>query len=249
MTFLRCVCVSCLSSRSFARKLPCTLSSALSFHAHEAAYNPTFQNFQNPTIFVFLRRQILAVAVEGKFTVDNVLNVGRLLIDIQANKSLNHLPQRTVLNVNFFLRTLVVLVTKWPPIWELKTPDGLWITQSRGCRRMETWQQRMSRHWETWYQRCSMHTGKAWISSGAKQSPGSELKRGRKQSPDQKNWSTEACALWKGGQAWAQTRESLNWIHMTRTARQDARRSGKEDAGHSFVFGRMHLRILWGTQW
>jgi len=28
-------------------------------------------------------------------------------------------------------------------------------------------------------------------------------------------------------------RESLSWIRMTRTARQDARRSGKEDAGHS----------------
>ena len=28
-------------------------------------------------------------------------------------------------------------------------------------------------------------------------------------------------------------RESLSWIRMTRTAQQDARRSGKEDAGHS----------------
>ena len=28
-------------------------------------------------------------------------------------------------------------------------------------------------------------------------------------------------------------RESLSWIRMTRTARQDARRWGKEDAGHS----------------
>ena len=28
-------------------------------------------------------------------------------------------------------------------------------------------------------------------------------------------------------------RESLSWIRMTRTARQDARRSGKEDARHS----------------
>jgi len=40
-----------------------------------------------------------------------------------------------------------------------------------------------------------------------------------------------------GGQAWAQTRESLSWIRMTRTARQDARRSGKEDAGHSLLLG------------
>ena len=32
-------------------------------------------------------------------------------------------------------------------------------------------------------------------------------------------------------------RESLSWIHMTRTARQDARRSGKEDAGHSLFLG------------
>ena len=30
------------------------------------------------------------------------------------------------------------------------------------------------------------------------------------------------------------TRESLSWIRMTRTARQDVRRSGKKDAGHSF---------------
>jgi len=28
-------------------------------------------------------------------------------------------------------------------------------------------------------------------------------------------------------------RESLSWIRMARTARQDARRSGKEDAEHS----------------
>jgi len=32
-------------------------------------------------------------------------------------------------------------------------------------------------------------------------------------------------------------RESLSWIRMTRTARQDARRSGKEDARHSLFFG------------
>ena len=30
-----------------------------------------------------------------------------------------------------------------------------------------------------------------------------------------------------------QTRESLSWIRMTRTARQDATRSGKIDAGYS----------------
>ena len=42
-------------------------------------------------------------------------------------------------------------------------------------------------------------------------------------------------------------RESLCWIRMTRTARQDARRSGKEDAGHS-LFWKMSLRILRGTQ-
>ena len=34
-------------------------------------------------------------------------------------------------------------------------------------------------------------------------------------------------------ESWLITRESLSWIRMTRTARQDARRSGKEDAGHS----------------
>jgi len=34
-----------------------------------------------------------------------------------------------------------------------------------------------------------------------------------------------------------QTRESLSWIRMTRTARQDARRLGKEDAGHSLFLG------------
>ena len=30
-------------------------------------------------------------------------------------------------------------------------------------------------------------------------------------------------------------RENLSWIRMTRSARQDARRSGKEDAGHSVL--------------
>ena len=35
-----------------------------------------------------------------------------------------------------------------------------------------------------------------------------------------------------GYKAWV-NRESLSWIRMTRTARQDARRSEKEDAGHS----------------
>jgi len=33
------------------------------------------------------------------------------------------------------------------------------------------------------------------------------------------------------------TRESLSWIRMTRTARQDTRLSGKEDAGHSLFLG------------
>ena len=33
-------------------------------------------------------------------------------------------------------------------------------------------------------------------------------------------------------------RESLSWIRMTKTAWQDARRSGKEDAGHSLFLGR-----------
>jgi len=32
-------------------------------------------------------------------------------------------------------------------------------------------------------------------------------------------------------------RESLSWIRMTRTSRQDAGRSGKEDAGHSLFLG------------
>ena len=43
-------------------------------------------------------------------------------------------------------------------------------------------------------------------------------------------------------------RESLCWRRMTRTARQDARRSGKEDAGHSLFLWKMPLRILRGTQ-
>ena len=34
-----------------------------------------------------------------------------------------------------------------------------------------------------------------------------------------------------------QIREILSWIRMTRIARQDARRSGKEDAGHSLFLG------------
>ena len=38
-------------------------------------------------------------------------------------------------------------------------------------------------------------------------------------------------------------RESLSWIRMTRTARQDARRSGKEDAGHSLFLGRCLFRF------
>jgi len=32
-------------------------------------------------------------------------------------------------------------------------------------------------------------------------------------------------------------RERLSWIRRTRTARQDARRSGKQDAGHSLFVG------------
>ena len=48
------------------------------------------------------------------------------------------------------------------------------------------------------------------------------------------------CSAWD-------VRESLCWIRMTRTARQDARRSGKEDAGHSLLW-KMPLQILRGTQ-
>jgi len=59
------------------------------------------------------------------------------------------------------------------------------------------------------------------------------LKRGRKELRPDELVFTEAFAPLNGGQAWAQTREILGWIRMTRTARQDARRSGKEDAGHS----------------
>ena len=33
------------------------------------------------------------------------------------------------------------------------------------------------------------------------------------------------------------SRESLSWLRTTRTARYDARRSGKEDAGHSLFLG------------
>ena len=40
------------------------------------------------------------------------------------------------------------------------------------------------------------------------------------------------CSWSRGGEG----RESLSWIRMTRTARQDARRPGKEDAGHSLLF-------------
>jgi len=59
---------------------------------------------------------------------------------------------------------------------------------------------------------------------------------------------SEACALLNSGQAWAHSREDLGWIRVARTARQDARRSGKEDAKHTFVSSRMPLRILRGTQ-
>ena len=45
----------------------------------------------------------------------------------------------------------------------------------------------------------------------------------------------------------AEPRESLCWIRMTRTARQDARRSGKEDGAFN-VFRKMPFRILRGTQ-
>ena len=61
-------------------------------------------------------------------------------------------------------------------------------------------------------------------------------KRGRKEFRPDELVFTEACAPLNGGQAWAQTRESLSWIRMTRTARQDARRSGKEDAGQSLFW-------------
>jgi len=78
-------------------------------------------------------------------------------------------------------------------------------------------------------------------------------KRGRKEFRLDELVFTEACAPLNGGQACAQTRESLSWIrmtrtglitreslrwiHMTRSVRQDARRSGKEDAGHSLFLG------------
>jgi len=58
-------------------------------------------------------------------------------------------------------------------------------------------------------------------------------KRDRKKFRPDELVFTEACAPLNGGQAWVQNRESLSWIRMTRTARQNARRSGKEDAGHS----------------
>jgi len=41
------------------------------------------------------------------------------------------------------------------------------------------------------------------------------------------------CAQGKGVSLCPCIRESLSWIRMTRTARQDGRRSGKEHAGHS----------------
>jgi len=40
-------------------------------------------------------------------------------------------------------------------------------------------------------------------------------------------------SIFRGKMSTADLRESLSWIRMTRTARQDARRSGKEDAEHS----------------
>jgi len=62
-------------------------------------------------------------------------------------------------------------------------------------------------------------------------------KRGRKEFRPDELVLTEACAPLNGGQAWPQTRESLSWVRMTRSARQDAKRSGKEDAGHSLFLG------------
>ena len=62
-------------------------------------------------------------------------------------------------------------------------------------------------------------------------------KQGRKKFRPDKLVFTEACAPLNGGQAWAQTRESLSWIRMTKTARQNTRKSGKEDAGHSLFLG------------
>ena len=70
-----------------------------------------------------------------------------------------------------------------------------------------------------------------------KQSPGSETGQEGGFRPA-KLIFTEACAPLNGGQAWAQSRENLSWIRMTKTAWQDARRSGKEDAGHSLILGR-----------
>ena len=62
-------------------------------------------------------------------------------------------------------------------------------------------------------------------------------KRGRKKFRPEELVFTEACAPLNSGQAWAQTRERLSWIRMTRTVRQDARRSGKEDAGYLLFLG------------
>jgi len=62
-------------------------------------------------------------------------------------------------------------------------------------------------------------------------------KQGRKKFRPDELVFTEACAPLNGGQAWAQTRETLSWIRMTRTARQDAKKLGKEDAGHLLFLG------------
>ena len=49
-------------------------------------------------------------------------------------------------------------------------------------------------------------------------------------------WTVQVIQIKTAGQ-FRRDRESLSWIRMTRTARQDARRSGKEDAGHSLFLG------------
>jgi len=63
-----------------------------------------------------------------------------------------------------------------------------------------------------------------------KQSPGSKRDSKGEVSPSDELIITEACALLNSEQAWAHSRENLGSICVVKTVRQDARRSGKEDA-------------------
>jgi len=149
------------------------------------------------------------------------------------------------------IRALIVLscrLDRWQRCWApwAKGHIHLWtvITVDRdvrflSCCDAERLQRARSRYCANW--KCIMRPvicssgvnsviDQAWNSLPA-------LKRDRKKFRPDELVFTEACAPLNGGQAWAQTRKCLSWIRMTRTKRQDARRSGKEDARHSLFLG------------